>query len=112
MDYLWQSRHRASDLVGMVINIHNGDWVRRGIFFFFFLLQIVIRCKSVEVNMLYYEIDVRLFICLSGIVSYVSNRNKFGAIEKHTHSAVDIGRPPSVIAAFTPSILRKTPTLG
>jgi len=30
MDYLWQSRHRASDLVGTVINIHNGDWVRRG----------------------------------------------------------------------------------
>ena len=30
MDYLWKSRHRASDLVGTVINIHNGDWVRRG----------------------------------------------------------------------------------
>jgi hypothetical protein len=30
MDYLWHSRHRSSDLVGMVINIHNGDWVRRG----------------------------------------------------------------------------------
>ena len=30
MEYLWMSRHRASDLVGTVINIHNGDWVRRG----------------------------------------------------------------------------------
>lgn len=29
MDYLWQQRHRVSDLVGTVINIHNGDWVRR-----------------------------------------------------------------------------------
>uniref|UniRef100_T1IVL0 alpha-1,2-Mannosidase n=1 Tax=Strigamia maritima TaxID=126957 RepID=T1IVL0_STRMM len=29
MDYLWQQRHRASDLVGTVLNIHNGDWVRR-----------------------------------------------------------------------------------
>lgn len=29
MDYLWKSRHRASDLVGTVLNIHNGDWVRR-----------------------------------------------------------------------------------
>jgi len=30
VNYLWQSRHRTSDLVGTVINIHNGDWVRRG----------------------------------------------------------------------------------
>ncbi len=30
MEYLWKSRHRSSDLVGTVINIHNGDWVRRG----------------------------------------------------------------------------------
>lgn len=29
MDYLWQQRHRASDLVGTVLNIHSGDWVRR-----------------------------------------------------------------------------------
>ncbi|XP_052093110.1 ER degradation-enhancing alpha-mannosidase-like protein 3 [Mytilus californianus] len=29
MDYLWEQRHRSSDLVGTVINIHNGDWVRR-----------------------------------------------------------------------------------
>lgn len=30
LDYLWRSRHRASNLVGTVINIHNGEWVRRG----------------------------------------------------------------------------------
>ena len=30
MDYLWNQRHRSSDLVGTVINIHNGDWIRRG----------------------------------------------------------------------------------
>lgn len=30
MDYLWQQRHRSSDLMGTVLNIHNGDWVRRG----------------------------------------------------------------------------------
>lgn len=29
MDYLWQQRHRSSDLMGTVLNIHNGDWVRR-----------------------------------------------------------------------------------
>lgn len=29
MDYLWQQRHRSSDLVGSVLNVHNGDWIRR-----------------------------------------------------------------------------------
>lgn len=29
MDYLWHQRHRSSDLVGTVLNIHSGDWVRR-----------------------------------------------------------------------------------
>ena len=30
MDVLWERRQRGSDLVGTVINIHNGEWVRRG----------------------------------------------------------------------------------
>ncbi|XP_067868753.1 ER degradation-enhancing alpha-mannosidase-like protein 3 [Heterodontus francisci] len=29
MDFLWEKRQRDSDLVGTVINIHNGDWIRR-----------------------------------------------------------------------------------
>ncbi|KAG5834192.1 hypothetical protein ANANG_G00258900 [Anguilla anguilla] len=29
LDVLWEKRQRGSDLVGTVINIHNGDWVRR-----------------------------------------------------------------------------------
>ncbi|XP_034301044.2 ER degradation-enhancing alpha-mannosidase-like protein 3 [Magallana gigas] len=29
MDYLWQQRHSSSDLLGTVINVHNGDWIRR-----------------------------------------------------------------------------------
>ncbi|XP_072344395.1 ER degradation-enhancing alpha-mannosidase-like protein 3 isoform X2 [Scyliorhinus torazame] len=29
MDFLWDKRQRGSDLVGTVINIHNGDWIRR-----------------------------------------------------------------------------------
>ncbi|XP_074655390.1 ER degradation-enhancing alpha-mannosidase-like protein 3 [Tubulanus polymorphus] len=29
LNYLWEQRHRQSDLVGTVINIHSGDWVRR-----------------------------------------------------------------------------------
>ncbi|KAL1117484.1 hypothetical protein AAG570_004807 [Ranatra chinensis] len=29
MDGLWKLRHRSSDLMGTVLNIHSGDWVRR-----------------------------------------------------------------------------------
>ncbi|KAG1692971.1 ER degradation-enhancing alpha-mannosidase-like protein 3 [Nymphon striatum] len=29
MDYLWELRHRSSDLMGTIINIQSGDWVRR-----------------------------------------------------------------------------------
>ncbi|KAK7089469.1 hypothetical protein V1264_024679 [Littorina saxatilis] len=29
MDYLWQQRHRGSDLMGTIINVHSGDWIRR-----------------------------------------------------------------------------------
>ncbi|XP_055308120.1 ER degradation-enhancing alpha-mannosidase-like protein 3 isoform X2 [Sitodiplosis mosellana] len=29
MDALWKIRHRGSDLMGTVMNVHSGDWVRR-----------------------------------------------------------------------------------
>ncbi|CAK9800571.1 ER degradation-enhancing alpha-mannosidase-like protein 3 [Anthophora plagiata] len=29
MDVLWRMRHRGSDLMGSVLNVHSGDWVRR-----------------------------------------------------------------------------------
>lgn len=29
MDELWRMRHRSSDLMGTVLNVHSGDWVRR-----------------------------------------------------------------------------------
>ncbi|KAH9422303.1 ER degradation-enhancing alpha-mannosidase-like protein 3 [Dermatophagoides pteronyssinus] len=29
MDYLWNQRHRQSDLVGNIINIDTGDWIRK-----------------------------------------------------------------------------------
>uniref|UniRef100_A0A3B4BMW2 alpha-1,2-Mannosidase n=1 Tax=Periophthalmus magnuspinnatus TaxID=409849 RepID=A0A3B4BMW2_9GOBI len=30
LDVLWNRRQKESDLVGTVINIHNGEWIRRG----------------------------------------------------------------------------------
>lgn len=29
MDALWKIRHRGSDLMGTVMNVHSGDWIRR-----------------------------------------------------------------------------------
>uniref|UniRef100_A0A0C9RV40 alpha-1,2-Mannosidase n=1 Tax=Fopius arisanus TaxID=64838 RepID=A0A0C9RV40_9HYME len=29
MDALWRMRHRGTDLMGSVLNVHSGDWVRR-----------------------------------------------------------------------------------
>ncbi|XP_012281913.1 ER degradation-enhancing alpha-mannosidase-like protein 3 [Orussus abietinus] len=29
MDVLWRLRHRGTDLMGSVLNVHSGDWVRR-----------------------------------------------------------------------------------
>lgn len=29
MDELWKMRHRSSDLMGTILNVHSGDWVRR-----------------------------------------------------------------------------------
>ncbi|EAT46150.1 AAEL002645-PA [Aedes aegypti] len=29
MDALWKMRHRSSDLMGTVLNVHSGDWIRR-----------------------------------------------------------------------------------
>lgn len=30
LDFLWEKRQRHSNLVGTTINIHSGEWVRRG----------------------------------------------------------------------------------
>lgn len=29
MDELWKLRHRTSNLMGTILNIHSGDWIRR-----------------------------------------------------------------------------------
>ena len=29
MDALWKMRHRSSELMGTVLNVHSGDWIRR-----------------------------------------------------------------------------------
>ena len=29
MDKLWDLRHRTSNLMGTILNVHSGDWIRR-----------------------------------------------------------------------------------
>lgn len=29
MDELWNLRHRTSNLMGTILNVHSGDWIRR-----------------------------------------------------------------------------------
>lgn len=29
MDVLWRMRHRGTDLMGSVLNVNSGDWIRR-----------------------------------------------------------------------------------
>ena len=47
MEAIWIHRSRASDLVGTVINIHNGDWVRRGKYNLYLILNGVCTCKTI-----------------------------------------------------------------
>lgn len=33
LDFIWEKRQRSSNLVGVTINIHTGDWVRKGVWY-------------------------------------------------------------------------------
>lgn len=33
LDFIWEKRQRSSNLVGVTINIHTGDWVRKGMWY-------------------------------------------------------------------------------
>ncbi|XP_031572987.1 ER degradation-enhancing alpha-mannosidase-like protein 3 [Actinia tenebrosa] len=62
MESLWRFRSRSSDLVGTVINIHNGDWVRRD--------------SGVGAGIdSYYEYCLKAYILL-GNVTYLERFNK------------------------------------
>ena len=46
MESIWHYRSRSSDLVGTVIDVHNGDWIRRGTVIRLFSYEIFI-CQIV-----------------------------------------------------------------
>ena len=38
MEALWDSRHQVNNLVGTVINVHNGQWTRKGMYEYYMLI--------------------------------------------------------------------------
>ncbi|XP_036357879.1 ER degradation-enhancing alpha-mannosidase-like protein 3 isoform X2 [Octopus sinensis] len=103
MDYLWQQRHRVSDLVGTVINIHNGDWVRRE--------------SGVGAGIdSYYEYVLKGYILL-GDSTYLKRFNKhYDAVMKYVSQGpllvdVHMHKPQSTSRNFMDSLLAFWPGL-
>ncbi|XP_060068085.1 ER degradation-enhancing alpha-mannosidase-like protein 3 [Ylistrum balloti] len=103
MDYLWQQRHRTSDLVGTVINIHSGDWIRRE--------------SGVGAGIdSYYEYVLKAYILL-GDDTYLQRFNKhYDAIMKYISQGpmfvdVHMHKPQSISRHFMDSLLAFWPGL-
>ncbi|KAL3872065.1 hypothetical protein ACJMK2_040022 [Sinanodonta woodiana] len=103
MDYLWSQRHRSSDLVGLIINIHNGDWVRRE--------------SGVGAGIdSYYEYVLKAYILL-GDDTYLERFNKhYDAIMKYVSQGpmlvdVHMHRPLSTSKHFMDALLAFWPGL-
>ena len=61
MNFLWKQRHRSSDLVGTVINIHTGDWIRRG---------------NIRFSLRLFNVDAREYIYADVIDSLIKYGNR------------------------------------
>ncbi|ESP01710.1 hypothetical protein LOTGIDRAFT_139192 [Lottia gigantea] len=103
MDYLWQQRHRSTDLMGTVINIHNGDWIRRE--------------SGVGAGIdSYYEYVLKAYILL-GDESYLDRFNKhYDAVMKYVSQGpllvdVHMHKPQSVSRNFMDALLAFWPGL-
>ncbi|WAR30725.1 EDEM3-like protein [Mya arenaria] len=103
MDYLWNQRHRSSDLVGTVINIHNGDWIRRE--------------SGVGAGIdSYYEYVLKAYILL-GDDTYLTRFNKhYDAVKKYISQGprfidVHMHRPMSASRNFMDALLAFWPGL-
>lgn len=103
MDYLWQQRHRTSDLMGTVLNIHNGDWVRRD--------------SGVGAGIdSYYEYCLKAYVLL-GEDSYLERFNKhYSAVMKYVSQGpllvdVHMHRPHTNTRNFMDALLAFWPGL-
>uniref|UniRef100_A0A8R1HSJ9 alpha-1,2-Mannosidase n=1 Tax=Caenorhabditis japonica TaxID=281687 RepID=A0A8R1HSJ9_CAEJA len=103
MDFLWQQRHRASDLMGTVLNVHSGDWVRRE--------------SGIGAGIdSYYEYTLKAYILL-GDDRYLDRFNKhYEAIMRYVNKGplfvdVHMHRPTVATRGFMDSLLAFWPGL-
>ncbi|EGT59356.1 hypothetical protein CAEBREN_21992 [Caenorhabditis brenneri] len=103
MDFLWQQRHRSSDLMGTVLNVHSGDWTRRE--------------SGIGAGIdSYYEYTLKAYILL-GDESYLDRFNKhYEAIKRYITKGpifvdVHMHRPTVATRGFMDSLLAFWPGL-
>lgn len=103
MDFLWAQRHRSSDLMGTVLNVHSGDWVRKE--------------SGIGAGIdSYYEYCLKAYILL-GDQSYLERFNKhYDGIMKYINKGplfvdVHMHRPTVATRSFMDSLLAFWPGL-
>ncbi|CAJ0925664.1 unnamed protein product, partial [Mesorhabditis belari] len=103
MDFLWAQRHRASDLMGTVLNVHSGDWVRRD--------------SGIGAGIdSYYEYCLKAYILL-GDHSYLERFNKhYDAVMRYVNKGpffvdVHMHRPTVATRSFMDALLAFWPGL-
>ena len=71
MDALWKMRHRGTDLMGSVLNVHSGDWVRRdsgvgaGIdsYYEYCLKAYILLGENHSVTKAFFQLGLKKFVC-------------------------------------------------
>ncbi|XP_014671067.1 PREDICTED: ER degradation-enhancing alpha-mannosidase-like protein 3 [Priapulus caudatus] len=103
MEFLWQARHRTSHLMGTVLNVHNGEWVRRD--------------SGVGAGIdSYYEYLLKAYILL-GDETYLERFNKhYSSVMKYVSQGpmlvdVHMHRPHTASRNFMTSLLAFWPGL-
>ena len=99
MDFLWAQRHRSSDLMGTVLNVMNGDWVRRGEASFAIMLIFVDAGIGAGIDS-YYEYCLKAYVLFgdttyldrfnahyTGIMNHMSRGPAF--VDVHMHRSAD-----------------------
>ncbi|GMR31177.1 hypothetical protein PMAYCL1PPCAC_01372 [Pristionchus mayeri] len=103
MDFLWSQRHRSSDLMGTVLDVHNGAWVRRD--------------SGIGAGIdSYYEYCLKAYILL-GDHAYLERFNRhYDAVMRYVNKGplffdVQMHRPTIATRSFMDSLLAFWPGL-
>ncbi|GMT31202.1 hypothetical protein PFISCL1PPCAC_22499 [Pristionchus fissidentatus] len=103
MDFLWSQRHRSSDLMGTVLDVHDGNWVRRD--------------SGIGAGIdSYYEYCLKAYILL-GDSAYLERFNRhYDAVMRYVNKGplffdVQMHRPTIATRSFMDSLLAFWPGL-